>query len=166
MNEQDIQLVRSTTHIYLHSATTVNFNEPLEVACNLNTLGTLRVFNLTKKSPNLEVFLHISTAYVNCNKRGFIEEKLYRLEFDAEEMLQILTKTDPKELAKQSKQLMGSYPNSYTLTKSLTEHLLVNRRENVPLVIFRPSIIGSSYREPYPGWLVGWTLSVLLQLCI
>ena len=77
MSEQDIQLVRSTTHIYLHSAATVNFNEPLDVACNLNTLGTLRVFNLAKKSPNLEVFLHISTAYVNCNKRGFIEEKLY-----------------------------------------------------------------------------------------
>ena len=39
MSEQDIQLVSSTTHIYLHSAATVNFNEPLEVACNLNTLG-------------------------------------------------------------------------------------------------------------------------------
>ena len=38
MSEQDIQLVSSTTHVYLHSAATVNFNEPLEVACNLNTL--------------------------------------------------------------------------------------------------------------------------------
>jgi hypothetical protein len=39
MIEQNlIQLVNSITHVYLHSAATVNFNEPFEVACNLNIL--------------------------------------------------------------------------------------------------------------------------------
>jgi hypothetical protein len=37
----------------------------------------------------------------------FIEENLYSLEFDSEQMLEIQTKTDPKELANKSKQLNG-----------------------------------------------------------
>jgi 1-acyl-sn-glycerol-3-phosphate acyltransferase len=45
------------------------------------------------------------------------------------------------------------HPNTYTLTKSLTEHLLVRRRGALPLVLARPSIIAASHRRPFPGWI-------------
>lgn len=34
----------------------------------------------------------------------------------------------------------------------MTERLLVEKRGNMPLVICRPSIIGSCWKEPVPGW--------------
>jgi HAD superfamily hydrolase (TIGR01490 family) len=43
----------------------------------------------------------------------------------------------------------------YTFTKSLAERTVVAERGPSPLVILRPAIIESSFREPYPGWIQG-----------
>lgn len=43
----------------------------------------------------------------------------------------------------------------YTFTKSLAERMVLRERGELPLVIVRPAIIESSYREPYPGWIQG-----------
>jgi long-chain acyl-CoA synthetase len=44
------------------------------------------------------------------------------------------------------------WPNTYTLTKSLAESLLLARRGDVPVAIVRPSIVESSLAEPFRGW--------------
>jgi thioester reductase-like protein/1-acyl-sn-glycerol-3-phosphate acyltransferase len=153
MSADDVAVMEREVNIWIHSAATINFNEPMHVAVNLNVLGTLRLFAIAKRSAHLEAFAHISTAYVNCNKKGAIEEKLYPLDYSPQQMLQMLLDTDPAELERQTPKLIRGYPNTYTFTKSLTEHLLVQRRDGAPLLIFRPSIIGASYKEPSPGWL-------------
>jgi alcohol-forming fatty acyl-CoA reductase len=52
-----------------------------------------------------------------------------------------------------SKSIMGNFPNTYTFTKRMAEHLLVeNNAKNLPMYIIRPSIIGASLEEPFPGW--------------
>jgi alcohol-forming fatty acyl-CoA reductase len=43
----------------------------------------------------------------------------------------------------------------YTFTKSLAERMVLRERGETPLIILRPAIIESSYREPYPGWIQG-----------
>ena len=43
----------------------------------------------------------------------------------------------------------------YTFTKSLAERTVVAERGLSPLIILRPAIIESSFREPYPGWIQG-----------
>jgi fatty acyl-CoA reductase len=55
-------------------------------------------------------------------------------------------------LVKEKKSIIREWPNTYTFTKFLTEHLLVARRGQVPLIICRPSIIAASIAEPVPGW--------------
>ena len=45
--------------------------------------------------------------------------------------------------------LIGNRPNTYTFTKSLAEHVLLQEVENFPIAIFRPSIIGAALKEPY-----------------
>ena len=40
-------------------------------------------------------------------------------------------------------ELLGDYPNTYTFTKSITEHLLLSMRGDMPLAIVRPAIIGA-----------------------
>lgn len=43
----------------------------------MNVRGTLRIFDLAKSCQNLNQFIHVSTAYVNSDKRGWIEEEIY-----------------------------------------------------------------------------------------
>ncbi|CAH9094084.1 unnamed protein product [Cuscuta epithymum] len=47
------------------------------------------------------------------------------------------------------------WPNTYVFTKAMGEMLLGELRDNVPLVIIRPTIITSTYKEPFPGWVEG-----------
>lgn len=50
------------------------------------------------------------------------------------------------------RRLIGSRPNTYTFTKALAEHVLVQQSGNLPVVIVRPSIVTAAWREPIPGW--------------
>lgn len=47
------------------------------------------------------------------------------------------------------------WPNTYAFTKSMGEMLLGDLKGNVPLCIIRPTIITSTYKEPFPGWVEG-----------
>ena len=49
----------------------------------------------------------------------------------------------------------SGWNDTYTLTKWLGEQLLLQKRDQVPLVVFRPAIIEGSYDEPAPGWIDG-----------
>jgi hypothetical protein len=59
---------------------------------------------------------------------------------------------DVKDLADNLKDNIGAYPNTYTYTKGLAEKRLMQTREHVNLVIYRPSIIACAYREPFRAW--------------
>ena len=43
-------------------------------------------------------------------------------------------------------------PNTYTFTKAIAEHLLLEQSGSVPVVIVRPSIVGASWQEPIQVW--------------
>ncbi|KAL5699587.1 alcohol-forming fatty acyl-CoA reductase [Ranunculus cassubicifolius] len=47
------------------------------------------------------------------------------------------------------------WPNTYVFTKAIGEMLLGHMRDNLPLVVVRPTVITSTYREPFPGWIEG-----------
>lgn len=56
------------------------------------------------------------------------------------------------ELHKQTKEILGDYPNTYTFTKALCERMLLKHSGQMPLVILRPAVINTSYQEPMEGW--------------
>lgn len=58
----------------------------------------------------------------------------------------------PQFISENRDTLIEGFPNTYTFTKNLVEKSLFKFRENVPMVIVRPAIIMSSYKEPYEGW--------------
>ncbi|KAI4313499.1 hypothetical protein L6164_026475 [Bauhinia variegata] len=47
------------------------------------------------------------------------------------------------------------WPNTYVFTKAMGEMLVEHTKENLPIVIVRPTIISSTYKEPFPGWIEG-----------
>ena len=67
---------------------------------------------------------------------------------------------DKRDIEHYEKNLLGNFPNTYTFSKRMAEHLLAEKNtKNIPLVIVRPSIIGASLEEPFPGWTDSITLA-------
>lgn len=50
---------------------------------------------------------------------------------------------------------MYGWTNTYVFTKAMGEMVVNDQRDNLPLIIIRPSIITSTYKEPFPGWIEG-----------
>lgn len=109
---------------------------------------------LAKECKKLLSFTHVSTAYVNANKSGFIEEKIYDLPgvSDPEEEIARIQKLSPQFISENEMKLIHNYPNTYTFTKSMAERMLKKKSGSLKLTIIRPSIIISCYEEPCPGW--------------
>ncbi len=75
--DDEFRLINEVQVVF-NSAASVDFNARLDDAIQANILGSLRVYNLAKKMVNLENFLHISTSYVNSNRKdGIVEEEIY-----------------------------------------------------------------------------------------
>lgn len=55
LGEQDLQRILEDVNIVFHVAATVRFNESLQDATNLNTLGTKRIMGICMKMKNLKV---------------------------------------------------------------------------------------------------------------
>ncbi|KAG5477821.1 hypothetical protein LSCM1_05123 [Leishmania martiniquensis] len=167
----DRAMLASETNFIVHLAATVNFNERLDRALNMNTLGGLRVLALAKTCRHLEAMVHVSTCYVNYRRKGrqvVNEERLYPLGFDPEEMCKRVLAMNAREVEVQSALLLKehTFPNTYTFTKCIGEQLIYKYKESVPIVVVRPSIVGCSYRDPFPGWVDALTAAGGLLLTI
>ena len=47
------------------------------------------------------------------------------------------------------------WPNTYVFTKAMGEMLVGKFKGDLPLVIVRPTIVTSTFKEPFPGWIEG-----------
>jgi HAD superfamily hydrolase (TIGR01490 family) len=56
------------------------------------------------------------------------------------------------------------WTDCYTFTKALGERVVEQRARTAPTTIVRPSIIESSLRRPYPGWIEGFKMAEPLIL--
>ena len=138
--------------IILNSAASIDFNQRLDQALQINTLGTLRVLKLAKACKHMKSFVQISTAFVNCDKEGWVEEKIYPITRDPRALLNELQAISVQDIEKRTPRILGRYPNTYTFTNNLTEQILMTEVGTIPFCILRPTIIGGSWKEPFPGW--------------
>ena len=69
--------MKDTCHIVINCAASIDFNARLDSAIDSNIKGSLRMLELAKQIKNLEMFTHISTCYVNCDRTGLIKEEIY-----------------------------------------------------------------------------------------
>jgi len=119
-------MVTTETEIIINNAASVNFNDRLDIAIKINTLGPLNLINIAKDCHRLEICTHVSTCYVNCNKPdGFVEEKIYEdIDFDVETFVKNILSMSEKEVLEKQEKLIGTFPNTYTFTKNLGERLI------------------------------------------
>jgi len=55
------------------------------------------------------------------------------------------------------------WPNTYTLTKSLAESLIIKHGEGLPVAVVRPAIVETSVSKPFLGWNEGINTSASLS---
>ena len=151
ISDEDRAVLRDKCNIVFHSAATVRFDEPLKVAVDMNLIGTKRVVDLAKEMKHFEVFLHVSTAYANCDRRH-ISEEIYNPPVKPEKLIEAVEwmQSDLANLI--TPKVIQCKPNTYTYTKAIAETLVAQECRDMPCAIVRPSIVGSSWREPFPGW--------------
>ena len=99
----------------VHLAAVYDLTIPREVGWKINVKGTQHVLDLLADSPNLERFGYVSSAYVSGERTGTIYED--ELVHDA------------------------GFKNFYEETKYHAEVLVQDRMEEIPTLIFRPSIV-------------------------
>ncbi|KAJ6671633.1 FATTY ACYL-COA REDUCTASE [Salix viminalis] len=164
--------------VVLNFAATTDFDERYDVALGINTQGALHVLNFARKCVNVKMLVHVSTAYVCGEDGGLIPEQPYHMgmakkgdskidinfekKMVQEKINELKLEGVPdKEITSAMKDLgierarLFGWPNTYVFTKAMGEMLLMDRKDNLPLVIIRPTMVASTYKEPFPGWIEG-----------
>jgi len=151
LSDEDRQTLQEEVEIVFHSAATVRFVENLKTALQMNVQSVAEMISLVRGMKKLQAFVHVSSAYSNCDK-GVIEEKIYPTDVEPETLLKSTDWMDEAMISSLTPHVIGQRPNTYTFTKSLAEHIIQRDAADLPVAIFRPSIIGASVREPVAGW--------------
>ncbi|KAF9576880.1 cyclin-dependent kinase inhibitor far1 [Mortierella alpina] len=160
LSDEDLAMIREDTRVVINSAASVSFDDPLNNALEMNTRGPFRTFAVAQGIKRLSAFVHISTCYVNSPMIGaHIDETIYAHPFgEPEAIYEMISKMSYEEIRNYERSVvLKTYPNTYTFSKSLTEHLIQKRYKamGLPIVIVRPSIVTAAVAEPVPGWVEG-----------
>ncbi|XP_046837351.1 fatty acyl-CoA reductase wat-like isoform X2 [Vespa crabro] len=144
-------LIREVSIIF-HVAATVKFNEKIKLATEINVRSVKDIINLSKEMSKLKSVVHVSTAYSNCFHIP-LEEKFYDPPIDPDKLINLVNSINEKLLDDITPQLLGIWPNTYVYTKTVAENLIRKHADSIPLGIFRPGMVISTYREPIRGWI-------------
>lgn len=98
LGKSDLKLLKETVNIVFHSAATVRFDQGINEAVNLNTLGSKRLWDLCSDMLNLKSIIHVSTAYTNPTREN-VNEAVYppRAEMDVDAFMKCVN-TLPEHL--------------------------------------------------------------------
>ncbi|OTF76075.1 hypothetical protein BLA29_003136, partial [Euroglyphus maynei] len=89
------------------------------------------------------------------DRNRLIEEKIYPVvtDKDVEVYLKQLTEKYADYDLPEGHSALQNRPNPYTLSKAIAEWLVKEKYQStLPIIVCRPSIVISSYKEPFPGW--------------
>ncbi|EYU39978.1 hypothetical protein MIMGU_mgv1a020686mg [Erythranthe guttata] len=181
VDEDEANFIAKEVDVIINSAANTTFDERYDTALDINTLGPKRTIGFAKKCDKLKLFLQVSTgnrrclirvlfasAYVNGQRQGKIMEKPFCFgqsihtsslpKLSIEDEIKLVSQSNEsqkmKELGKHRANSFG-WQDTYVFTKAMGEMMIDSLRGDIPVVIIRPSIIESTYTEPFPGWIEG-----------
>lgn len=139
LDEISYNRVIHNTNIVFHCAATVRLDAKLKDAVQMNITGTHRMLKLAKQMQNLQMFLHLSTAFCYCDLEE-LHEKVTDSPHNPHDIMRMVEWMDDKTLDTLTPELLKPHPNTYTYAKRLAEMLVYEERNNIPCAIARPSI--------------------------
>ncbi|XP_020290991.1 putative fatty acyl-CoA reductase CG5065 isoform X1 [Pseudomyrmex gracilis] len=167
LSEHDRNILMREVSIVFHVAGIVRFDEEIHQLITLNVYSIKKLLTLVKHMPKLQAFLYTSTLYSNSHLKN-IDERFYPCPIDPDYLIKLLRNLSRKEFNEKISQFIAEtqYTNSYTFSKAVAETLLFKKSENVPLGIFRPSIVAPTADEPFAGWTNSYGGLMLFSLFI
>lgn len=145
------ECIINETDIVFHFAATLRLEAKLKDAIEMNTIGTKRVLELSKKMKQIKAFIHLSTAFCHVDQEE-LGERVYESPHDPDDVMRLIQWMDESAIDLVTPKLMEPHPNTYTYSKRLAEELVVNEYPGLPCCIARPSIVTPALNEPLPGW--------------
>ncbi|KAL5783987.1 hypothetical protein ACOSQ2_006379 [Xanthoceras sorbifolium] len=169
MDPNSMDAIAPQIDVIINSAANTSFDERVDVAVTTNTKGPARLLNFAKKCNKLRIFIHISTAYVNRESKGRVPSPsplFHPISLDVEAEMKLISHSNlhfhDNQRAHKMKQLgldrarYYGWRNVYEYSKAMGEtRIIQEKKEEIPVVIIRPSVVESSYRDPFPGWIQG-----------
>jgi fatty acyl-CoA reductase len=100
MTPEDRKLLTEEVEVILNCAASVNFNEPLRDALQINYFGSLRVLDLAHECKKLICMTHVSSTFVNSNQEPgtTITEELHESSVDPESYITSISEMNPQAL--------------------------------------------------------------------
>lgn len=165
----------------VHVAGLTDFEPDPRDAIAVNVRGAMHAADLAARTSGKR-FIHISTCYVAGQGSREVQEDLHPgispngTRFDPEgELLALesvcsaidarLERDDAAEARRErvstgmKRAVALGWPNLYTYTKALAEHLLAERDEALSITMVRPAIVECAREFPFPGWNEGMNTS-------
>lgn len=139
LSAEDLEKLFVEVNVVFHLAATVNFEAPLKSSVEMNIRGTQYVINMAKQMIQLNVMVHLSTAFCCCDQE-VLREQVYGCDVDPKNLISCCDWMSEEAMDNLGKTLIPPHPNTYTFTKRLAEILVRDEYENLPIVIARPSI--------------------------
>ncbi|XP_062562566.1 fatty acyl-CoA reductase wat-like [Armigeres subalbatus] len=132
----------------------ISFNEPLDCAMRTNVVYSDRLLEFVSQMKRLKVVVHVSTFYSNCDK-NMIEERIYDdIGFGGyANIINIVSNMSDSEVRSMEPHVIKRFPNTYTFSKKCAEVMVREKYGSLPIGIFRPPIVTSTYQEPITGWI-------------
>ncbi|CAG9770823.1 unnamed protein product [Ceutorhynchus assimilis] len=152
LNEVDKDLLIQEVDCVMHFAATVRFDEKLRLATYINVRGVRDIISLAKNMKKLRAFLHVSTAFSNCNHKE-IDERFYEPPITGDKLMNLVECLDDDQLDQITKTILKDFPNTYAFTKCVAEDVVKNEGKNLPIALVRPSIVIATVKEPVAGWI-------------
>ncbi|KAL1502598.1 hypothetical protein ABEB36_007719 [Hypothenemus hampei] len=152
LNEIDQHLLIQEVDCVMHFAATVRFDEKLRLATYINVRGVRDFLQLAKQMKKLRAFLHVSTAFSNCD-RNDISETFYDPPITGEKLLNLVECLEDNQLEAITKTVLKNFPNTYVFTKCVAEDIIRKEGQNLPIALYRPSIVIATVKEPVSGWI-------------
>lgn len=152
ISSSDREILKQNVTIVFHVAATVRFDEKLKLALSINVIGTKEVINLCRELKDIIAFVHVSTAYANCNQI-YVDEQFYDPPINGDKLITVASNLDENMLDIITPELIKGFPNTYTYTKCLAEDYIRTNSKGLPVAVFRPAIVIPTYKEPVQGWI-------------
>ncbi|XP_050422292.1 fatty acyl-CoA reductase wat-like [Adelges cooleyi] len=163
LSPADEDYVVRNMHIIIHCAATIHLNGSLKRTTFINIRSTRDLMFIARRVHQLKAFVFVSTAFANTNQE-ISKEIIYDCHMPGETLIKMAESFSSSFIDSITKECLGTWPNTYTLSKCVAENLVKQYGQDMPISIVRPSIVVFTQDEPIVGWFTN--MSSVPGLCL
>ncbi|XP_075227452.1 fatty acyl-CoA reductase wat-like isoform X2 [Lycorma delicatula] len=140
-------------NVVIHVAACLQFDAHFRNSFHTNVVATHYLLELAKKMKNIKAFTYVSTAYSHIDNRA-LKEVFEKPKYSYEEMRRIIDGCTDEQITGLMPLLLNNN-TTYSLMKSISEDVVKEYIDCLPVGIVRPSIVINTYDEPIRSWING-----------